>query len=188
MSFANLHRLLEAVDAHAERVGAAHAGAMACRLGCTGCCRQDLAVSQVEAHHILTWLVERGLPPHDPAPTEHDAHPLFDMLSGGTACVFLGPGGGCGIYPVRPLICRTHGLPIKAPEGQRDTCPLNFADEGALDAVPGADVLDLDGLNQRFALVELLFCREEALEPARIPLSVLRQHAVELISEDPPQG
>ena len=34
-------------------------------------------------------------------------------MRGGDACAFLSEAGRCTIYPARPLLCRTHGLPIR---------------------------------------------------------------------------
>jgi len=76
------------------------------------------------------------------------------VLGDPSFCPALEADGRCSIYAARPLICRTHGLPIRfAPAeapGTRsharslpmiDACPKNFAGEdlGALDA---ASVLD----------------------------------------------
>lgn len=180
-TFDRYRELLARADAHCERVAAKHADHLHCRLGCTACCRQDLAVSRVEAEHILAWLVEHGLPEHDPAPTALDAHPLFEPLSASPhACAFLAPGGGCGIYPVRPLICRTHGTPVQltADDGappRRDVCPLNLAGpELTLEQLPPEDVLDLDRLDTLLAMIDQLYCRQAEEDPVRVPLSALR--------------
>lgn len=61
------------------------------------------------------------------------------------ACAFLGDEGECRIYPDRPYVCRTQGLPLRwlseDERGevfeQRDICPLN-ADGPALEALPEA--------------------------------------------------
>jgi hypothetical protein len=63
-------------------------------------------------------------------------------------CPALEPGRGgerCAIYAARPLICRSHGLPIRfAPEGRRalplvDVCPRNFVGH---DTLPADTILD----------------------------------------------
>ena len=187
--FQNYLDLIGLIDRHNDRVTTAYADELTCRQGCTACCRQDLGVSRVEATSILAWLAQNGLADHDPARTPHDDHPFFDDLSGGDACAFLTRGGGCGIYPVRPLICRTHGLPIKLEDGVVDTCPLNFVgriDVGYTD-IPGRDLLDLANLNLRFSLIETLFCRQEGEPPLRVPLSQLRAMAQELLEEEDDQ-
>jgi uncharacterized protein len=65
--------------------------------------------------------------------------------------------GACLLYPARPVICRTHGLPILASEGRVDFCPRNF---GGLATLPGDAVLDLERLNAALAAVNALFVTE----------------------------
>lgn len=170
-TFLNYRALLERVDQHSQRISQAHADQLACRAGCTACCRQDLHVSRVEAEHILGWLGAHPLPPRDPAPTTVDDHPLFEALQNGQPCAFLAQGGHCAIYPVRPIICRTHGLPVLTPEDKLDSCPMNFT-QGEL---PAGDALRLELLNQQLGLVDLLYQRQTQQPAARVPLSALRQ-------------
>ena len=66
----------------------------------------------------------------------------------------------CLLYTARPIICRTHGLPlIMTQDGERtvDFCPLNFQ---GLDTLPGNAVIDLDRLNTTLAAVNALFVAE----------------------------
>ena len=174
MSLDHYAQLTAQIDAFSAGITERHSNALRCRLGCTACCRQDLTVGHVEAASILLWLESNPLPPPDPSKTPEDDHPLFDDLAGPAACAFLSAGGGCGIYPVRPAICRSHGLPIKLEDGTLDTCPLNF-EGGALDAVPTVDLLDLGTLNKKLAMIEIFFCRQQGVEAGeRIALSELR--------------
>ncbi len=178
----NLRRLLTMVDTHSQRVTDKHRAQMRCQSGCTACCRQQLSVARAEAHHILSWLLDNGVPAQDPAPTDIDQHPLFDALSGQDPCVFLGPEGKCGIYPVRPIICRTHGLPIDLEDDQVDTCPLNF--DGDASAVPQGDRLNLKALNTRVALIESIFCQQTGQQTSgRFELAELRRIALKMISD-----
>ena len=184
--FDNYKELLMALDVHAERVVEAHSEELHCRVGCTACCRQDLSVSRIEATYLLGWLVRHGVPEHDGTRTGVDAHPLFEELSGDRPCVFLGAGGGCGIYAARPIICRSHGLPLRLRDGSVDTCPLNFPrrqSRGYRD-LPASSLLELDNLNQKLALIEVIFCKQEGEEPVRFPLSLVRQMALEILDED----
>jgi hypothetical protein len=49
------------------------------------------------------------------------------------ACAFLGDAKECRIYPDRPYVCRTQGLPLRWLDDdgveRRDICPLNEAGE-----------------------------------------------------------
>ena len=124
----DLHRQ---VDRQAAELARRHAARLHCRRGCTPCCRDDLTVFNVEAERIRrhhTELLENGRP-----------HPQG-------ACAFLDAEGACRIYPERPYVCRTQGLPLRwigeDERGQaveyRDICPLN--EEGpALEELPEED-------------------------------------------------
>lgn len=182
MSFENYNALLGIVDAHAARVSEAHEEHLSCKLGCTACCRQDLAVSRVEADFLLHWLVQAGVPVQEPEPTALDQHDLFEDLAHGDACVFLSEGGGCGVYEARPLICRTHGLPIRLEDDEVDHCPMNF--RGA--EVPKGDTIALEPLNQRLGLIDLLYNQAEGDEPGgRFLLSGIREAALHFLQSAP---
>jgi hypothetical protein len=71
--------------------------AIRCERGCSSCCVDGLTVLPVEAAAIRAANVA---PPAVPAPG---------------MCAFLSMEGSCSIYPVRPLLCRTHGLPLLMP-------------------------------------------------------------------------
>ncbi len=79
---------------------------------------------------------------------------------------------GCMLYDARPIICRTHGLPIlTVNENERhiDVCPLNCK---GMDHLPGEAVLDLERLNTMLAAVNALYLREFGIKlPERIPLA-----------------
>lgn len=179
--FARYRTLVEKVDAHAERAISSLGDGMRCALGCTACCRQDLRVSRVEADHIVDHLRRTGreLPTSDAARGPLDDHDAFEALVDSRApCVFLGPGGACAIYEVRPIICRSHGLPVRI-DGMTDACPLNFVErrgESGLD-LPDGDVLSLDTTNVILTAVDQLYCQQAEVSPEREPLSAVRVRA-----------
>ncbi len=151
------HRaLVRKVDAFERDVRSRRASDMACRSGCSACCRVQLTVCDVEAA-----LVREGL-----AMLDADARTRLDarLDAEGAACVFLEGDGRCAVYASRPLVCRTQGLPLRYPTGTlpveatlargRGTgepitwCPLNFTQ-----ASPGADdVLDAARVDAMLAL------------------------------------
>jgi Fe-S-cluster containining protein len=113
-----LRVLYRELDEQADDLHRLHADRLNCRLGCHDCCRDKLTVFAVEGafirhHHQV--LLEEG-----------EAHPRG-------ACAFLGTGGACRIYPHRPYVCRTQGLPLRWLDEDavqetveyRDICPLN---------------------------------------------------------------
>lgn len=157
--FANYRLLLARVEAHAQQVSTRIP--LHCQRGCTACCYVRLSVSRVEADFITSHHPRR---PDAPAfPTKIDAHPLFDQLRGPEPCVFLGASGDCSIYEMRPLICRSHGLPIQQ-DGARDICPLN--EEGS----EAAPALNLELLNTTLAAIDAHYCKQTGRPIDRVPL------------------
>ncbi len=147
-------RLIARVDEHAERVTSAWSERLACRSGCAGCCQKRLTVAGVEAAAIEAWISEQGLAPESDG--EAYVSPLA-VVGDAEPCAMLDGAGRCRIYEVRPVICRTHGLPIAMTdsEGRRsgDVCPLNFPD--GLADVPSTDFLDVTTLDTVLAAVDL---------------------------------
>jgi hypothetical protein len=82
----------------------------------------------------------------------------------------------CSLYTARPIICRTHGLPLLIEEaaGMRvDRCPLNFTGTTTL---PGAAVIHLERLNSALVAANrhyLATCFPHAEPAERIPLRQL---------------
>ncbi len=164
---------------------------MLCASGCDGCCQVQLSVCAVEAD-----AVRRALGSLD-AKTKSALRLKADALaeSGATSdpappCVMLDADGRCAVYEGRPLVCRTHGLPLMyadAPDVPVDAltasaerllvwCDLNFTKRPP----ERADVLDGDRLNGALALVNRAFA-ESATEgsadaPARFSLVALVQN------------
>lgn len=130
-SIARYKELTAKVDAFFARVMARHGGAMQCRSGCDDCCRARLTVTGVEAA-----VIRAGLPALDDAVRAR----LRERAVAGDdgRCPALEGDGRCAIYEARPLVCRSHGLPIRL--GSRrglpviDACPTNFADRGPVSA------------------------------------------------------
>src|SRR5439155_26416995 len=71
-------------------------------------------------------------------------------------CPALDDGGRCSIYPVRPLVCRSHGLPIRlGPPGSLpviQTCFKNFT--AGFDALAPDHVLDQTTLSTLLGAVD----------------------------------
>jgi hypothetical protein len=162
-------RLVARVDDHAERITEAWAESLACRSGCAGCCQRSLSVSAVEAASIRCWIQEHGL-----APREGEGACFISPLTivdpdQAEPCAMLDSGGACRIYPARPIICRTHGLPVAVPDPQGgrqgDTCPLNFTQDGGLGVVPSEDFLDLTTLDVVLVAIDLRFTQAAGRTP-----------------------
>jgi len=168
----NYFQLLERVNAHASGVESRFASRMRCAPGCDGCCLH-ISVFPVEAAAIRFTLGKL------PRPELERLVRACEGADDSPRCPLLRD-GLCGIYQARPLICRTHGLPllVEDEEGRRvDFCPLNF---NGLNHLPSDAVLSLATLNQTLAAVNALYVKQtQAPEaPERILLArVLREFA-----------
>lgn len=157
--------LVAKVDTFARQVHRMFAGRMACERGCDSCCELT-SVLPVEAAALIMALAVL-----DPA----ERLRLAAAPRNRSACPFLDR-GDCLLYAARPLICRTHGLPllIRGEQGnQVDVCPKNFTAGGSL---PGEAVLDLEALNSALVMINRQFVQavpEFAPDRDRIPLADL---------------
>lgn len=121
-----MSRLLELtskVDAFFARVQARHGADMQCETGCSDCCHVRLTVTSVEAaairEELAGWTADRRA-----ALGAHAAAARADR------CAALDASGRCLIYAVRPVVCRSHGAPIRLREDSLPvvrSCPRNFA-------------------------------------------------------------
>lgn len=149
------------VDAFFARVEARHGDDMQCGTGCSDCCHARLTVTGVEAAAIRTELAGW-------APDRRTA--LADNAAAAPAdrCAALDPGGRCLIYAVRPVVCRSHGAPIRLREGSLPvvrSCFKNFTY-----TTPDADcVVDQETLSALVLAVD----RIEGGDGTRIDLASL---------------
>jgi len=145
----NYRDFLARVDELCHRIGEEFGAHLACGPGCSGCCRH-LSLSWVEGMAISRALAM--LPPDEAGVIRDRAR-----ASSPDACPLL-EGDLCLLYDARPVICRTHGLPVltvdESGERRVDFCPRNFRDVSTL---PGSAVIDLDRLNTALAAINALF-------------------------------
>jgi hypothetical protein len=140
------------VDRHFADAVARSPGSFACAPGCSHCCER-FSVFEVEAAPIRAALEEIGR--RDPGLRERLREQGRDASS--RACALL-VDGRCSVYAQRPLICRSHGLPVAVPDTDDparlrvDHCPLNFVDG----QIPRPSILVLEALNQPLAMVSQL--------------------------------
>ena len=152
-ALAQYRALLEKVDRLFADIQNRHPGEFSCRLGCHSCCKPNLTVNALEAENI-----RQGI---SPALAEKMRALEATDAFHGLRCTFLEADGACGIYGLRPLVCRSHGLPLQfkdlgEAEGEeavfRDVCYLNFRDQD-ISQLPDQDVLNLDTLNTILAML-----------------------------------
>jgi len=165
-ALANYGALVAKVDAKAVSIVAAHADQFACRRGCHSCCQPGLTVNAIEAAQVRAHVeATPGLGATLAALVSAAPH-------GGTRCALLTEAGACSIYAARPLVCRSHGLPLTVTDGgatRRDVCPLNFAGKDLAD-IPASDVVNLETLNTLLTLIDRQFTGDSSGSPARVRL------------------
>lgn len=149
-------RLLTEIDSWYASCSSAFPVDIACRQGCSDCCRALFDITlldavflrrgverlPVEILQMVTAKAEERLaqlrqlwpelsPPyllnHRPEGEWGQQMPDDDE----TPCVLLGDDGRCLVYEHRPMTCRLHGLPLVDPDGtvlHDEWCTLNFID------------------------------------------------------------
>jgi Fe-S-cluster containining protein len=89
-----------------------HRKQISCKKGCIACCELVINISQIEAMVILKYVDNIKLKldwvrvnEQSGLQSKMNATEYAGMHNG---CVFLDDKGGCSIYPVRPIACRSH--------------------------------------------------------------------------------
>ena len=112
--------LIFKVDSTCAKLEAIHKEHLVCKPGCCRCCEVERTVCSIEA-----YIVEQQL-----LTLSHQKIKKLKRLykDNDETCPLLLE-KRCVIYDARPIICRTHGLPILYHEAERafvDYCRLNF--------------------------------------------------------------
>jgi Fe-S-cluster containining protein len=158
----NYLSLLGRVDELCSNTAERFDSQITCRPGCDACCRH-LSIFAVEAAAVKAALSALAEP--DAALIRHKA----GMTGAEDACPLLHD-GLCLLYRARPIICRTHGLPLLITRDGTsgvDFCPENFQN---LSSIPGSAVIDLDRLNAALTAINALFLQSHP-GPERMPLA-----------------
>ena len=171
--------LLAQVDAWFARSMELYPEKIACRSGCSACCRSLFDITLLDAYYLKIGFdalpaetrenvlakvrgrlrLMRGEWPEFDHPfvvnyrPEEEWEPLMPEEDE-TPCVLVGEDGRCLVYLNRPMTCRLHGIPLVDTEGELmhdDWCTLNFT---------GGDPLELPGLAAPF---DAMFRQEVAL-------------------------
>jgi uncharacterized protein len=163
-----LAELSEKVDAFFARVVERHGADMQCATGCSDCCHVRLTITAVEAAairaHVGGWSDDRRRSLAVTGPADH--------------CAALDGGGRCKVYDARPLVCRSHGVPIRM---QRhglpvvQACHRNFTRTAAAAADPDC-ILDQATLSATLLAVDAAARTTGAAargEPERVDLAGL---------------
>ncbi|MEZ4398483.1 MAG: YkgJ family cysteine cluster protein [Kofleriaceae bacterium] len=141
--------LVAKVDAFVARVEARHPDDLACRPGCASCCHVRLTITTIEAAAVAAWVAAQ------PAAARAAIVAGVGAAAPGR-CAALADDDRCRIYPARPLVCRSHGVPIRLREASLPVvraCALNFTAAGP--AAADADcVLDQELVSTTLGLLD----------------------------------
>lgn len=114
--FQKYQKLVGQIDQATRQLEEVHHSHMVCRKGCSACC-MDYKIFPIEFYSILKNIKNKEIQIAKNA-AEGD-------------CVFL-VDHACAIYEWRPIICRTHGLPLlytnDEGEWELSACELNFTE------------------------------------------------------------
>lgn len=145
------HNLIFKIDEFCKRLEQLYKEHLVCKPGCSLCCEVERTVCSAEAHiieqHLLAFSSEKIKRLKKLCKDSDETCPMLLRKR-------------CVIYPVRPIICRTHGLPILYREAERsfiDYCRLNFK------ALPNDyefkenDILDMNPFNVELIEIDKLF-------------------------------
>ncbi len=110
--------LLAEIDSLSERLESNHKSHMNCKPGCDFCC-MDYSVFPIEFYSMRKHL------------GQNKSKPRLSKNAEPEDCIFL-VAHKCTIYTERPIICRTHGLPLlyTGEDGnwELSACELNFTE------------------------------------------------------------
>lgn len=153
----NYRQVILRIDDLCRGIEAALQGRITCSEGCSSCCTA-ITLFPVEAAALREAVA--ALPD-----SESDA--ILSHVrrhAAGERCPLLS-NERCLLYAARPIICRTHGLPIlytDSSERRIDCCPRNL--EGC-ESLSGSAVIDLDRLNVLLVAVNGLFLSQTEAPP-----------------------
>lgn len=170
-------RLLAVVGTLTAKAAAAAGGNLICRSGCTPCCFGPFAITPLDAWRLRQGLSE--LAATEPARAtairrraqtaaleqvgafapdrvgtfaDEAEEERFHAAFAAAPCPALDPdSGACVVYDWRPVVCRTHGPPLRERDGDVAHCPLCFTDATPAEIEAARIRLDVDELEAPLA-------------------------------------
>lgn len=157
-------RLVEKVEGFFLKVREAYPDQLVCGEGCSECCNTSFKVFPMEAWALKQWWEDRIRPESTslsfPSGMPSGQGGVKASVRG--VCMFLSE-DRCIVYPARPIICRTQGLPVLVRREKRNLevrfCKKNFRQPSGTFTIKGEFLLDLDVLNVTLAVLDESFRR-----------------------------
>lgn len=164
---ANYRNLIAKVDELCGGILARLGERIVCREGCASCCTH-LSLFPVEAAALKKALA--AVPPV--------VRQRIRAAAGltGEECPLL-EADRCLLYEARPVICRTHGLPVLVRENDSarvDLCSLNGQ---GMESLQPVDIVDLERLNALLAAINALYVQQAGGGQQRVPMASVLSEA-----------
>ena len=166
--------LINEIDEHTAILDDIHHKHMNCKNGCALCCI-DFSVFPIEFYYLLNQLKAQNVK------HKSDSDLSTDI------CVFL-LNNSCTIYNQRPIMCRTHGLPLLYANDNGDwelsACELNFT-EFNFDDFTMENTLPQDKYNSKLFLLNREFIAEfKDKKYGELDLIPLKELAIQLLKNE----
>jgi Fe-S-cluster containining protein len=155
--FDDYSSFLADVQKHADEIQAMHPSHLSCKAGCSECC-DKISVLKIEYDFLKDYISKNSIE--------------IKTSKASQFCALLKE-GLCRVYDRRPVICRTHGLPllylIEEPEQEKNTeyqlsfCDLNFqslASDRLEDYFDGSNTLDMGQINFVLMKLNIEYCKK----------------------------
>ncbi|MBU4261876.1 MAG: YkgJ family cysteine cluster protein [Proteobacteria bacterium] len=156
--------LVGRIDGEIKKTAELHGGRLQCEPGCSQCCTIS-SVLPLEAELLRQALVL----------LDEQVKKKMHAQAAGSPCPLL-VDRLCVVYQSRPIICRTHGLPIAYVDDERQAievsaCPLNFADEYDFDQ---QELFFIDPFNTELVTLNEEYCTVRGINSMmRVPMQNL---------------
>ncbi len=180
----NYNVLLKKTDEKSKEITTRYQEKIRCGKGCHSCCMPGLTVNGLERENIRQYLnAHPALAEKTEANAQANPHK-------GQRCSFLDAEGACLVYEARPIVCRSHGVPLKtaldpnaavhisSTEMQLSVCSLNFSDMNLQD-VGDHYFINLDTLNTILVLLNQQFDAKNAEKRFLLTPKVIMEKAGE---------
>jgi len=151
--------LIFKVDSTCQKLAALYMEHLVCKPGCSQCCQVERTVCAVESYIVEQQLLTLS---------DQKIKRLKKLNKDNDETCPLLLRDRCVIYPARPIICRTHGLPILYREAERtfiDYCRLNFTNLAEGYEFKKQNILNMNSFNIELVKIDKLFAEHILKKP-----------------------
>lgn len=146
---AEYNAVINEIDQQSKHLTSIHSKHLQCKKGCDLCC-MDYRIFPVEFYTILNRI------------KKDKAFLKPEEKEDKNSCIFL-KNHACTIYENRPVICRTHGLPLLSinddDEWELSNCELNFT-EFDFNEFDAENTFPMDRFNSKLFILNKKFVSE----------------------------